>query len=75
MTGVDEWCTNNQRAPQGMHAMLSMSNSSNCVFFADVLALKKKKEVTALMDTEGGLHLDDVWMTFSRLFSFCFLPH
>lgn len=39
-------------------------------FFADVLALKKKKEVTAVMDTEGGSHSDDVWMTFWRLFSF-----
>ena len=50
MTGVDEWCTNNQRAPQGMHAMSSMSNSSSRAFFADVLALKKKKEMTACMD-------------------------
>lgn len=43
MTAVDEWCSINPRTPQGMHAMLSMSNSSNCVFFADVLALKKRK--------------------------------
>ena len=32
VTGDYEWCINNQRTLQGMHAVLSMLNSSSCVF-------------------------------------------
>ena len=64
VTGVDEWCTNNQCAPWGTHAMLSLSNSSSRVFCADVRALKKKKGMTAWMDTKEGSLSDDVWIIF-----------
>lgn len=56
MTGLDEWCTNKQRGSAGNECNVEPVKQQQLCSFADVVTVRKRKEMTIRVDKKEFLH-------------------